>query len=286
MLHPLFISVAPLHPRTSKVATCHRRRYVYMAKKSAPPPPVKSSFYKNPSKAIEKGGGFYIPGLRGPRLRYFVSAVSATLLTLNHVASPHVKTPTLTISECLTAVAVLAVFATALVDTFTESISNENRKADKPSVTTTKATNVLNNTAAEGDDGQRSQVYNQAADKWALASCISLTPVTHIAAFRSGELIIATDNVDTSLSPGPIIQRVQQEARAFYIADTSELPPDVTLPFFGDGPWSAYVVPVEDGAVAFAVPAGGIGLLAADRRWLGAVAPRLVGSLLPSSALQ
>lgn len=43
----------------------------------------KASFYKRPSKAIEMGGGFFIPGLEGYRLRLFTAVLVFALIVLN-----------------------------------------------------------------------------------------------------------------------------------------------------------------------------------------------------------
>lgn len=72
-----------------------RGRRVYMAgregDKGSESPQVKSSFYKRPSRAIEKGGGFYIPGLRGPRLRIGVGFLVLALLAANHASAGKVR---------------------------------------------------------------------------------------------------------------------------------------------------------------------------------------------------
>lgn len=248
-----------------------------------PPPQVKPSFYKNPSKAIEKGGGFYIPGLRGPRLRYFVSAVSAALLTLNHVTSSQTPTPYMTTSEALGAFATLAVLTTAIADT----------SADSGKVLPYTGDNLPRRAvvAPVFTDGNRnldtSKNSTNSPVDWALSTCTELTATTHVAAFRSNSIVVATENVDTSESPGEIVRRVRQESRALYIADTSDLPKGIDLPFFGPGPWSAFVVPVNEGAVVFAAPvstdsnnrSGSITKMKysiEDRRWLEMFASRLL----------
>eukprot|EP00171_Calliarthron_tuberculosum_P015055 IDg15055t1 len=110
------------------------------------PPAVKSSFYKNPSKAIEKGGGFYIPGLRGPRLRVFVATVALSLLSINHVASLQVRTVSalsFTVSEIVAIFAATCVGASAFLDIKSEEdgsvpISNVEASVEK-TVTSTAA---------------------------------------------------------------------------------------------------------------------------------------------------
>mmetsp|Transcript_19038 Transcript_19038/g.40327 ORF Transcript_19038/g.40327 Transcript_19038/m.40327 type:complete len:347 (-) Transcript_19038:747-1787(-) len=50
--------------------------------------PVKSSYYKRPAAALERGGGFYIPGLEGYRLRLLVGSVLSAALVANRITSP------------------------------------------------------------------------------------------------------------------------------------------------------------------------------------------------------
>ena len=58
---------------------------------SAGPPPyeeAKKGFYVRPSAAVERGGGFFIPGLEGYKLRLAVALLLSAGLLLNRVLSP------------------------------------------------------------------------------------------------------------------------------------------------------------------------------------------------------
>lgn len=278
---PLFVSVPSLPFKRNVTGVYSREvrrsfrfrgpRPCFMAGKA--PPPVKPSFYKNPSKAIEKGGGFFIPGLRGPRLRYFVSVVSVSLLTLNHIASPQAQSNTLLLSECLALLAALTVFTTAVVDTIAESETSSLRATNRlpvRAVVTTNSTQL----SAEAVSQESSQTT-----AWALAVCTDLTSATHVAAFRAGSVVVATENVQISAPQGSVIDRVISKSRSLYIANSADLPEDVTIPFLEDGSWSAFIVPVADGAVTFAVRASpSSGFSVEDRRWLEAFAPRLLST--------
>lgn len=44
-------------------------------------------YYTRPSRAIEKGGGFFVPNLEGNRIRYLSSVVLILLTSVNHIAS-------------------------------------------------------------------------------------------------------------------------------------------------------------------------------------------------------
>lgn len=225
----------------------------------AQPPKTKPVFYRNPSKAIEKGGGFYIPGLRGPRLRFFVASVAGSLLTINHLAST-ATIPSLLNSERIAAVGILAVLVTA----FNDSLRSEDDAGPKiSSDTETMSVTGLVEEAIVSEE----QLSTSEASTWAMAVCTDLTAVTHIAQFRNGFLQSKTMNVTAGSAPGEAVNRVLEEARSLYISDTSTLPSNVTFPFLQDGVWSVYLVPKGVDVVVFAKQ-GKEGLSIDSRRWL------------------
>lgn len=54
---------------------------------AAAPPPISGSFYRRPAKALERGGGFYVPGLEGDRLRIAVASLASVAIVANHLTS-------------------------------------------------------------------------------------------------------------------------------------------------------------------------------------------------------
>lgn len=75
----------------------------------------KASFYKRPSKAIEMGGGFFIPGLEGYRLRLATALLVFALLVLNRFPGYDPTQSQLT-SEVIGAGAAVVLLAQALVE--------------------------------------------------------------------------------------------------------------------------------------------------------------------------
>lgn len=260
-----------------KIRKLYQTAVTSMAKPPSPPP-VKPVFYKNPSKAIEKGGGFFIPGLRGPRLRYFVSILASCLLALNHIASPAVHTSTQTISEIFAAFSSFAVLATAVADSATQVPTPQSSKTRDPSLRTQENDK---NTYVKQDlslDSYKEQTSAETA-AWALAVCTDLTKVSHIAAFREGKIITATANVDAAKPDGPVIQRVHEELRPVYVANTTDLPADVTLPFLSSAPQCVFVVPVSGCVVSFSTELAvskPTGFSVEERRWLKVFASRII----------
>lgn len=75
----------------------------------------KSSFYKRPSKAIEMGGGFFIPGLEGYKLRLATALLVLLLLALNRYPGYTPAASQLT-SEAIGAGAAVILLAQALIE--------------------------------------------------------------------------------------------------------------------------------------------------------------------------
>lgn len=248
-------------------------------------PKVKSAFYKNPSRAIEKGGGFFIPGLRGPRLRFFVSAVSASLLALNHVLSPRAYSSvasvnTLAISESVALLSITCVFATAVIDVYPAAMRSQPTERKPESQTETETETLFKDSSKQPFSSTTvSIVPSPSTVQWAIDTCTDLTSASHIAIFQAGDLVASTPNVVQD-KQGEVADRVRKEGRALYVVDSAKLPPDVTLPFLPAATataWTTFLVPVAaDAVVVFAKPVDTDGFSLVDRRWLEAFAPKFV----------
>lgn len=250
---------------------CQQNRIVRC---SAQPPRPKSSYYKNPSKAIEKGGGFYIPGLRGERLRYFVAAVSGTLLTLNHFASS-VRAPSLTVSECIATTAVLAVFVTAVNDSAQQSKVSQFEATQTGEVASTEKVSSTSGTRKDTIPQDVTALRDESdVAAWMSAVCCDLTKATHVAHIQDGRVGFSSGNIDQNAECGAAVDRVDREGRDLYIADSSTLPEGVEFPFLGQGCWSVYMRPVGGGVVVFAAEQKDA-FSVDDRRWMRVMAGRL-----------
>ena len=78
---------------------------------AAPPPQAKPGFYARPSAAVERGGGFYVPGLEGSKLRLAAATVLSVGLVLNRLASPAEAASSQLVSEALGTLGLLLLFA-------------------------------------------------------------------------------------------------------------------------------------------------------------------------------
>jgi len=148
--------------------------------------------YVRPSGAIEKGSGFFVPGLEGPKVRLVIGLVLLGATGVNHLLLGDVGTfgnspkeelggNFLSFSETTAVVySVLLLFQSAieyakeaLPEAYSEATTNS-----KESTTVAGNTEVLeqkwSNTSGENDETYRSSV------QWAAASYLSMTPTTQI----------------------------------------------------------------------------------------------------------
>lgn len=96
MCHALVLCALPLAagwggPRAVGARTSSAQAQAHVLVRARPiaaaPPPVKGSYYRRPAKAVERGGGFFIPGLEGDKLRLAAASFVSVALIANHAAS-------------------------------------------------------------------------------------------------------------------------------------------------------------------------------------------------------
>lgn len=268
-----FVRTSTFHFRNlSQRHPLSARRIRTIRLSSGPPPKVKPTFYKNPSKAIQKGGGFYIPGLRGPRLRVAVSALAVTLLALNHLSiSVNAIPRSLWVSESFALTASIGILVTALVDISTER-EEMAPAGQQQGVSSLRAAITTTESSVKAKSGGIDDVGEEVS--WGQAVCADLTNATAFAICRDGKTIYVSGLAEWASEAGAAVARVAQEKRAVYIDDTSVLPPEITLPFLSKGTWAVYLVPSEEEVVAFAT-AQGSGFDKRQRDWLEQLAIRM-----------
>lgn len=89
--------------------------------------PGMKGYYRRPSRAIEKGGGFFIPGLEDEKIRIVAVAILFAMLTLNSVGSPYF-TFQLAVSDAITVVTSLLL----LVISVSPIIQNDLEASNQP----------------------------------------------------------------------------------------------------------------------------------------------------------
>lgn len=253
---------------------------------------VKPTYYKNPSRAIEKGGGFYIPGLRGPRLRYAVGILALFLLFLNTRQDfENLQSLPLSfkISTLLAAFTALAVIGTAVQDTKRSLRQMSVKSASSVDSLTSKRSKAEASARSEEDSAE----FN--LSDWEMNWVASV--VGDMVCDSSGSVFIferrgssyqcihRPDNGEKvneePSEAGPVVNRVGQEQRSLYVDDSASLPPGIDLPFLQSGiDWRVYLVPINSGkrVVAVARPkhsSNNQPISLSDRRWIDVLADRL-----------
>eukprot|EP00752_Nemacystus_decipiens_P006524 g5875.t1 len=165
-----------------------------MAANSPRPPGTEKnlgSYYRRPSAAIERGGGFFVPGLEGFRLRFVLAAVILGLLSLDGFSRPGMTTSQV-VSESLAGLAGFVLFAQALLDQQKERAVEMRREA----IAASPASAGGDDAGPAGEGGKIAFVDSAAlgADlegkvRWAADIVLQLTAACSFVAFSDGKVL-------------------------------------------------------------------------------------------------
>ncbi|KAJ8904952.1 hypothetical protein NDN08_001465 [Rhodosorus marinus] len=239
------------------------------------PGAVKQGFYKRPSKAIEKGGGFYVPGLRGWRLRASVGSLLIALLTANHISAGQNLPRDFIISELIAGLSATGVIASAAYTAWSEADEEAAIKAAATSVDKeqTGASVVVSSSPSSLEDPKLVDEV-----EWAKTVLLDLTNASSIAVAVGDALRFHFGDTHGD-DVGEVVRRVSAENKEIFIDDSSTLPPDVGFPFLNSDRVSASVVPLVSGKGVLVVAGDASTSTAAfdqkDRAWIKQVAVRL-----------
>uniref|UniRef100_A0A7S0BH83 GAF domain-containing protein n=1 Tax=Rhodosorus marinus TaxID=101924 RepID=A0A7S0BH83_9RHOD len=245
---------------------------------------VKKGFYIRPSKAIEKGGGFYVPGLRGWRLRASVGSLLIALLTANHIsAGPNLPRDFL-ISELIAGLSATGVIASAAYTAWSEA---EEEAAVKAAATSVDVEETGASMVASSNPSNFKNPKLVDEVEWAKTVLLDLTNASSIAVVVDDALRFHFGDTHGD-DVGEVVRRVSAENKEIFIDDSSTLPPDVGFPFLNCDRVSAAVVPLVSGKGVLVV-AGNVSTSPAafdqkDRAWIKQVAVRLssvLGVVMP-----
>ena len=157
--------------------------------------------YARPSAAIEKGSGFFVPGLEGPKVRLAVGLILLALVAVNFVGSSSggvtdtaaaAAASANLFSEALAAIFSLFVlfqggieYTKDLRESSTVMVGRSGRKARSSSVdgASSARSSYRQQWSLEVDADWRSRI------EWAAATYLSLTPATHIMLIGPGKIL-------------------------------------------------------------------------------------------------
>lgn len=145
---------------------------VSMAKDSS----SNKGVYSRPSAAIERGSGFFIPGLEGPRVRLVFGIVVLVLTVLNHVLLSS-NLPTVAFPE-----RVAVIYAVLLLIQAAIEFGKEEKGYVVTLETDTSQQEMESGAASTQTWSTSTQLSDEAKERvqWAAASYLSLTPATYM----------------------------------------------------------------------------------------------------------
>jgi len=199
---------------TTTTNTISRTKVILHSSSTPPPPPPKkksssSGVYSRPSAAIERGSGFFVPGLEGSRVRILFGILVLILAFVNHVTAPltELNTSGQSVSEAVAAFYGVLLLVQAFsevgkergfgVDLSSSSSSTEEKKEGVSSGSSGVATGgggVVQQKASSQLSNILTNDTGIDAIKWVAASYVALTPATHV-------LLIGEEDVYYSLGP-------------------------------------------------------------------------------------
>lgn len=197
--------------------------------------------YSRPSAAIERGSGFYVPGLEGFRVRILVASV---VLILNYVnsqysaPSPAVTTDintALITSQWLIMVFASILFIQGLVE-WRKEVSPDSASSLEVTVGNRKDMDQIVSSSFQQYDGDAID-----AIRWVTASFVAMTPTTHLLLIRQennhteilyalGDFIALNGtNIEKELGMESAIKAVFEDSVGVRVAIGSSHPASVTL---------------------------------------------------------
>jgi hypothetical protein len=147
--------------------------------------------YVRPSGAIERGSGFFVPGLEGPRVRVVVGGVLLLLTTINHMissVSSHANSDSLSSSSLsFSFQEELAVLYSGLIlfqsgiEFVKEQRMMEKQQQKQQQTTTTSGDNLKNDAVLEQSWSSNDLSSDDKSKiQWSAASFVSMTPTKEI----------------------------------------------------------------------------------------------------------
>jgi hypothetical protein len=147
--------------------------------------------YSRPSGAIERGSGFFVPGLEGPKVRLAVGLVLMAATFVNHrlaAAATLTVNPANTFAEVLAGAYSILVLLQAAIE-YTKDmrgqivIPEKDKKVTSSAKTTPTTSSLSQQWSMEVDQEWRERV------EWMASLYISLTPATHVMLVGPGKIL-------------------------------------------------------------------------------------------------
>ena len=171
-------------------------------------PAGMKGYYRRPSKAIERGGGFFVPGLEGEKIRVFSASILFILFAINRLGVLPALIPTQQIVSEFTGLSVTAIlFIQGLVTVL--PFQSEQYTSDSDS---NKFSDYLNVLQSSAENKKSSGITTESIARSIVQTCNS---ISHIVVFSpSGDIVLEFGSVNskgcvTSVDASKIIQLLE-----------------------------------------------------------------------------
>ncbi len=169
--------------------------------------------YVRPSGAIERGSGFFVPGLEGPRVRVLFGTILLTLTALNH--SLVISSSSLSLEEIIAVTYSLLVLFQAAIEFGKEELIVEGGSSSAKASRGTNTPSLLQrDLVQQWNVAAQSKLSQEEKDKiqWVAASYLSVTPGTQMLLLTKEDLILYRLGSDSSMTNGNKIEEGVQAA--------------------------------------------------------------------------
>ncbi len=171
-------------------------------------PAGMKGYYRRPSKAIEKGGGFFVPGLEGEKIRVFSASLLFVLFAVNRLGVQPALIPIQQVVSEFTGLCVTAIlFIQGLVNVL--PFQSEQYNTDTDSIKFNDYLNVLQSSV---ENKKSSGITTESIARSIVQTCNSISHIVVIS--PSGDIALELGSVNskgciTSVDTSRMIQLLQ-----------------------------------------------------------------------------
>jgi hypothetical protein len=170
---------------------------------------TRKANYVRPSAAIERGSGFFIPGLEGSKVQWFAAGVLSILLAVNRyyydnvMANPdEANMPMSAIGqgeEMIALIFILLVFLQATIQTLRQRQRQELLQQQQSQITTSTTASSSKSSSLQSADLFLKQWYSSTTQndnnvwkskvEWVTTTLLDLTPATHVMLIDASQVL-------------------------------------------------------------------------------------------------
>ena len=161
--------------------------------------------YVRPSGAIERGSGFFVPGLEGPRVRLLFGLVLLGLMAINHVLAA--GGAAFSLEEVIAVIYSLLVLFQAAIEFGKEELIVEGNSGNSKEATIT--TGTTEDLVQQWTSQQTLSDDYKSSVQWAAASYLAVTPANQMMLLQQDSIVYRLGGETTSTDPQTMAEGIQ-----------------------------------------------------------------------------